>query len=92
MERNSRWQFWCGWSLVTLVALWAPEVNAATATINPLNIEDNTLAEEFPGQQLRGVRLDLRRYDGQQLRPPGTACGSTSAPRSRPVRRSTASR
>jgi spore coat protein A len=31
-----------------MVALWSPEVNAATATINPLNIEDNTLAEDFP--------------------------------------------
>jgi spore coat protein A len=33
---------------VVFLAPWAPEANAATATISPLNIQDNTLAEDFP--------------------------------------------
>ena len=48
MTRNSGQRSWCGWGLVVMAALWAPEVHAATATINPLNIADNTLAEELP--------------------------------------------
>lgn len=31
-----------------MVALWSPEANAATATISPINVQDNTLAEDFP--------------------------------------------
>jgi len=47
-RRNNSWRDLGAIGLGAVVLLWAPELHAATATINPLNIADNTLAEELP--------------------------------------------
>ena len=91
MASSSRWQSWYGWGLVALVALWAPAVNAATATISPINIEDNTLAADFPDNSSGGcdsifagttdndfARRALMRFAVDAQIPPGSTINSVT--------------
>jgi spore coat protein A len=76
---------------VAVAALLAPELHAATATISPLNIEDNTLAEDFPNNSSGACdsifagnsdigfpRRALVRFDVTAQIPPGSTINSVT--------------
>jgi spore coat protein A len=74
-----------------MAALWAPQVHAATATIISDNIEDTTLAEDFPDNSSGGcdsiyagntdnaaARRALLRFDVAAQIPPGSTITSVT--------------